>query len=40
VPTTAMPMALPMRCAVPITPLAAPASVRSTVATMKSALGR
>ena len=33
-----IPMALPTRCIVPITPLAAPASADSTVATMKSAL--
>ncbi len=39
VPMTAMPIAAPTRCMVPMTPLAAPASVRSTVATMNCALG-
>lgn len=38
-PTTAMPAADPTRCIVPITPDAAPASLRSTVATMNWALG-
>ena len=36
---TAMPIALPTRCIVPMTPLATLASDRSTVATMKSVFG-